>query len=653
VGGHRRDDDAELIRFVESLSPRRRIVRRSLRRRTPKPESQGWKPAFVAVLASVLAMGAGIALAATSSAAAPAEVDCTIVVPADPLAAQGLATPYQLLPPCHESDAGMSAFVQATVLDPATGHLSVYNPLVLDQGTKPAAPVAVPQLPAGAVVGIWFGFNGDNLTLRDSGGSLAAGHCVNGLNGSIFGQYAYCGAPAFFTAANAAIAAGKLAVPALGTAKDGQPCPSTRDFGLVDMDQSDNVTATYLILPDGSTAQNTAANQAALAAKGAKVEVNGSDNGLLDNFVLPALGCAPFTAPDLADAGHQVSALALNELAAAAHQAPPVALVPVSDPMTLVNGRASVDKTNLYRAGVNMPAVDRAVDTPTAYCRNLVDVGVARTELDRRLTTAVRSPDPEAANTLFTFLAQRLSGSFDELGCARLLRIANPVTLTVDKNGVATDARFAHPSPSPSPSRSVAPSPSRSASAPPSASPSVPASAPPSVPASPSTVASRPPAPTPTRPAPVPSPTHSMAPAPVPAPPTTPAAPPPTTHAAPPPPPPPPPPAAPPAQPAPAVPVNHPTSAAAQPPAAGGDPAAGAPVPVMPVAATPAPTLTLGPMPAKVGRGAGGDASADRNMPPARLAGTILLSGGGLVALTILIRALVHARRRRYEFAGL
>jgi hypothetical protein len=40
-------------------------------------------------------------------------------------------------------------------------------------------------------------------------------------------------------------------------------------------------------------------------------------------------------------------------------------------------------------------------------------------------------------------------------------------------------------------------------------------------------------------------------------------------------------------------------------------------------------------------------------MPPARLAGTILLSGGGLVALTILIRALVSARRRRYRFAGL
>lgn len=642
MAGHRRDDDAELIRFVEDLSPRRRIVRPSLRRRVPQPASQRWKPAFVAVVAAVFAMGAGIALAATATPApAAAVVSCTLVVPADPLSAKGLATPYRLLAPCHESDSGDSAFVQATVLDPATGALSVYNPLVVDDGTTPAAPPVVPQLPANAVVGIWFGFNGDNLALRGNGDSLTAGQCVNGLGTSIFGQYAYCAAPAFFTAANAAIAAGKLAVPALGTAKDGRPCPSTRDFGIVDMDQSDNVTATYLVLPDGTTAQNTAANQAALAAKGAQVQVNGSDEGLLDNFVMPALGCAPFTARDLADTGHPVSALALNELQAAAHQGPPLALVPVTDPMALVDGKTSVAKTNLYRAGVNMGPIDTATETPAEYCRNLVDVGVARTDLDRRLTTAMRSPDAAAANTLFTFLAQRLSGSFDELGCARLLHLANPVVLKTDKNGVTVDARFVLPSPSPSPqpSRSVPPRPSASPSAPASPSPSRPA---------PSAASPTPASPSPTRPA-----------APVPAPPTTPPAPP-TRAATQPPPPAPPTTQA--AQPGAAVPVAHPTTA--PPPAAGGGqagpaaPAGGTPaaspsIAIVPVAATPAPTLTLGRMPAKVVHAAGAGSGSTKDMPPARLAGTVLLSGGGLVALVILIRAMVNARRRRYEFAGL
>ena len=69
------------------------------------------------------------------------------------------------------------------------------------------------------------------------------------------------------------------------------------------------------------------------------------------------------------------------------------------------------------------------------------------------------------------------------------------------------------------------------------------------------------------------------------------------------------------------------------------------------MAPTPGPTLTLGRMPAKPAHPAG--TAAASTMPPARLAGTVLLSGGGLVALTILIRALVSARRRRLRFAGL
>jgi hypothetical protein len=56
-------------------------------------------------------------------------------------------------------------------------------------------------------------------------------------------------------------------------------------------------------------------------------------------------------------------------------------------------------------------------------------------------------------------------------------------------------------------------------------------------------------------------------------------------------------------------------------------------------------------MPAKPAHPAGTGAAS--TMPAAKLAGTVLLSGGGLVALTILIRALVASRRRRYRFAGL
>src|SRR5690242_6310570 len=176
-----RHDDDELIRYVESLSPRpRHSVRPTLLQRIRPLVERRSRPALVALLASVFAMASGIALAASAPARADdATVDCTLVVPADPLSAQGLATPYRLLAPCQEADPGSSAFVQATIVDPATGALSVYNPVVVDDKSTPVAPPVVPKLPAGAVVGIWFGFNGDNLTLGDSGGSLTAGACVN------------------------------------------------------------------------------------------------------------------------------------------------------------------------------------------------------------------------------------------------------------------------------------------------------------------------------------------------------------------------------------------------------------------------------------------------------------------------------------------
>lgn len=342
--------------------------------------------------------------------------NCTLVVPDAPRSAQGLATPYQLVAtnrrngPCREANINQSAFVEATILDPATGALSIYRPLVITGGTRPAVPPVVPQLAPGSVVGLWFGFQGNVLTLRG-----ATAGCVNGLPGSPFGQFAYCGAPEFFAAANDAIRAGKLKVPGLGMAKDGTPCPTTRDFSVVDQDQSDNLDTSYLALADGRTAQNTPANAQALPATA--ILRNASDNGLLNSFIHPALGCKPFTAPDLTAGGTQAPSLALNELQAAAAQAEPVALVPPNNPMAQVRGRPSIAKINLYRAGVNMRPFDPAVDTARAYCQNLATIAPARLRLDRQFTIIAPSPDPAAARNLFTFLQQRLRGSFTALAC--------------------------------------------------------------------------------------------------------------------------------------------------------------------------------------------------------------------------------------------
>jgi len=429
---------------------------RKQHRRTPITRSARGKH-FSPLMLVGLSVPVVLALIATTvfilprlgSHAAAVNGDCTLIVPRNPLSAQGLATPYQLVAtnadngPCNEANKGQAAFVQGAVIDPATGAISIYNPLVIDQGTQAAAPPVVPQLPANGIVALWFGFNGNNLTLQGTNGSLGRGRCVNGTNGSIFGQFAYCNAPAFFRAANRAIQGGQLTPPALGMANDGQPCPSVRDFGVVDMDQSDNVVTTYLVTANGQTAQNTTANVAAL--QNAQTQVNGSDNRLLAIALDGALGCTPWMAPDLADPGRMLPALPLNELQAAAQQAAPVALVPAGDPMVLNNNQPDLNKLNAYRRGVDQSrAQNLDAASTTTYCNNLLAIGPARIQLDAQVTQGRPSPDPAAANSLFTFLAQRFVASFEAngLNCVGLLNKPDPVVVTNDGNGVAVDANF-------------------------------------------------------------------------------------------------------------------------------------------------------------------------------------------------------------------
>ena len=593
--------------------------------------------AVVAVVASLAvvaaAIGATHVLTATTAADATApNANCTLIVPANPLSAQGLATPYQLTAtdpaagPCNEANSAQTAFVQGAIVNPATGAVSIYDPLVVDAGTQPAVTPTVPTLPAGAVVALWFGYNGDTLTLAgadqaqslldpaasatptgatpattpsttqsqaqvtpatstsgtgtstatgtptstatstaatagqntaapttsatqdafvtgsgqraglevtgsaplspasagsagqydatltriaESGSSagqfgnpprhrhpspsasasgsasatattsasatsstgtgtgtptdppatgdvpaasgtpdaiLQQANCVAGedINGqfSSFTQVGACNAPAFFTAANVAIRAGKLTVPQPGIARDGQRCLTTRSFALIDQDQSDNVTTEYLAEPNGQIAQDTAANRQGL--NGSSVLFNGSDNGLLDLFVDPALGCSPWEAPNLADGGAPAPSLPLDELQAARwanSPGNPSALVPLNDPMTVDdNGNFSTDKTNTYRSLVDMPMLP-AGQSPAAYCSDMDQIQGKRLQQDVNLLLKAPSPDTGAADNLFTFMAMRLQQSFVNLNCGNFGQ-QNDVSFSSDGNGVVVAACF-------------------------------------------------------------------------------------------------------------------------------------------------------------------------------------------------------------------
>src|SRR6266699_2907292 len=172
------------------------------------------------------------------AAQAAASMNCTISVPANALTAQGLATPWQLGDGCNWANGGTEgAFVEATILAP-NGQVQLYDPLVINQGTTPAVAPTPPTIAAGSAVIISLGFNGNALALVGPGAAQA--NCVDALGNSLINQTPQCNAANFYRLANAEIARGTLKVPAAGTAKDGQACPTTRDFSVIDQDQSDN-----------------------------------------------------------------------------------------------------------------------------------------------------------------------------------------------------------------------------------------------------------------------------------------------------------------------------------------------------------------------------------------------------------------------------
>jgi len=450
-----------------------------VRRRGRNGRGRSNRTARIAVpVTAAVALSLGVGVFVAASGGGPAKVhaaaasqgvtssavntDCDIIVPAHPLTAKGLATPYQLTGHAGDSPGAsgcqminsikLGAFVQATILDTQTGALSVYNPLVVTKGTRPAVAPVVPKLPSHAVVTIDIGFNG--AILRQVGatpGALRQGRCTDGEPGSPFGQVSFCNGPAFFKAAFALERSGRLAIPSAGISRKmvvsggalgtGRACPTVRNFDMVDQDPSDNVTTAYLLNPaTGRTAQATAANKARMPH--AQILVNGSDNGLIDNFLDPALGCTPMEAPDLGNHGAMTTSQALDELLAAGNAPKNAALIPENDGMvTDIGGNIDPAKADLYRSEIGQPLVNKrtqASSSPQMFCQNLINIQTPFLAANEHLFAAWPSPVPTVGDTLYTFLASRLAGSFDELNCKNF-GLAQPVTgMVTNGAGAAT-----------------------------------------------------------------------------------------------------------------------------------------------------------------------------------------------------------------------
>jgi hypothetical protein len=404
-------------------------------------------------------------MTAAPATAPAANVDCDLVVPADPLSARGLATPYQLTGThgrtpaesgCRMSNAAkLGAFVQATILDPATGTLSVYDPLVVTQGTRSAVRPPVPAIPAGAVVTIDFGFNGRDLfQVGATAGALKQGHCVNGTGGSVFGPVSFCNGTSFFDAVAKAERAGRLTVPSPGVSDaiipsggdlgTGNACPVTRNFEVADQSSANTVTTEYLLNPlTGQTAQDTTSNAGNIA--GATLLMPRSDNTLVDQFLDPVLGCAPFQAPDLANNDQPAGSQALDEILAGAHPPKTAALVPENAGVVRGgDGTFDAARTDQYRAELGQPPVSDGSDKtsgPEMYCQNLVDIQTPFLAANQKLLATGQSPVTALGHNLLTFMASELNTSFRNLGCQHF-GLTDPVTVVRNHAGLATAATF-------------------------------------------------------------------------------------------------------------------------------------------------------------------------------------------------------------------
>ena len=422
-------------------------------------------------------LGTYVTPAATNTAAALApsapqasmksNTTCDIIVPANPLSAQGLATPYQLTGPggttpaqsgCEMSNgAKLGAFVQATILDPATGALSVYEPLVVTRGTRPDTPgmkLIPPAIPADAVVTIDFGFNGTDLVqVGATPSTLADAHCVSSQGGSAFGQTSFCNGASFFSAVRRAEQKGLLKVPSPGTSNaivpsggelgTGRSCPVIRNFEVTGLAPGESVTTSYLLNPlTGQTAQNSSTYETYIA--GATLLHNSSANALLDQYVDPVLGCTPFEAPDLSNANVPAFSEALDEIAAGEYQPKTAALVPENDTVVMDGGKSDPAKTDLYREELGQAPISGQSDKtgdPATYCQNLVDIQTPFLAANQKLLATGQSPVTATADNLLTFLANRLSLSFTSLGCQQF-HLTNPVTLKRNSAGAAIAATF-------------------------------------------------------------------------------------------------------------------------------------------------------------------------------------------------------------------
>ena len=381
--------------------------------------------------AKVHAAAASSSQGVTSSAV---NTDCDIIVPAHPLTAKGLATPYQLTGHADSSPGAsgcqminsvkLGAFVQATILDTRTGALSVYDPLVVTKGTRPAV------APGGAEAAQpRRHHHRHRLQRRDPPpGRRDAGRAPPGpLHRRRTGLALRAGV----VLQRPRLLQGGLRPRALraaghpvrrdfqedgrdrGRAGNGPGLPDRAQLLMVDQDPSDNVTTAYLLNPaTGRTAQATAADKGAHAAR----QDAGQRQRQRPHRQLPRPGARlhPVGSARPGEPRRDDHVPGARRVARRRYEPKNAALIPENDGMvTDIGGNIDLAKANLYRSEIGQPLVNKrtqASSSPQMFCQNLINIQTPFLAANERVLAAAPSPVPTAGDTLYTFLASGWPG---------------------------------------------------------------------------------------------------------------------------------------------------------------------------------------------------------------------------------------------------
>ena len=107
-------------------------------------------------------------------------------------------------------------------------------------------------------------------------------------------------------------------------------------------------------------------------------------------------------------------------------------------------GQFSIGKTNTYRTVTDEPLLSpftNKTQNAATYCQDMTNIQPAKLQLDAAKEANFTTPVPAVGNNLATFMGARLAASFTNLNCQNF-GLTNPVTVTMDGNGVATAVTF-------------------------------------------------------------------------------------------------------------------------------------------------------------------------------------------------------------------